>query len=73
MKIGTLTLNGNLNLATGSTNFAWMYCRGRDRSRNSSTGTVIFSKPANGYSGNLFQLGGDDEFYGAQHAGERHL
>jgi fibronectin-binding autotransporter adhesin len=63
VKTGALTLNGNLNLATTSTNFAIDALSGTGSiTRNSSTGTVIFGKSANGYSGNYFTSVGTTNF-----------
>jgi hypothetical protein len=63
VKLGTLTLNGNLSLATGSTNFVVDVLSGTGSiTRNSSTGTVIFSKPASGFTGNYFSSVGTTNF-----------
>lgn len=63
VKLGALTLNGNLSLATGSTNFVVDVLSGTGSiTRNSSTGTVIFSKPASGFTGNYFSSVGTTNF-----------
>jgi hypothetical protein len=70
VRLGALTLNGDLNLSMTSANFNVDALSGPGSiTRASLTGTLILSKPAVNYTGNLFTSVGTTNFTGANTLG----